>query len=180
VRRFLSIVSLTLLLLGLASCTPSVTGTTPSTALDTGTTGLRPVEVTPGSTWYVSNTGFDPEAFGITSRESDRRFGDDFRREPRSGRKHTAVAIPLFRVNEVSAPDGWNIRLHSATLERIITDVGSSSFRFSEEVNFIFAATVPEGTPAGSYTAIVKLRGADGEEKPFVMFFTVPKTLTAS
>jgi hypothetical protein len=50
-----------------------------------------------------------------------------------------------FRFNAVNVPDGWNVYLQSAYLQREILDVDGSSYTYADSVHLVFAVTIPEG-----------------------------------
>jgi hypothetical protein len=124
---------------------------------------LSTARVSPGSTWYLE-TYVSPSEFGYDISER----GDLMRRlvdNPSIGDTYQQ-RLNGFRLQNVEAPEGWNVILARVEMEREIFDVDedrrSINYTYSDVVRIIYGVTIPDGAQPAVETLVVSVsRGGD-------------------
>jgi hypothetical protein len=152
----------------LTACVPSVTlpGGSPSNPIPT-TIGLPIDVVYPGSTWYFISE-FNPDRFGYTLSERNNAF-DDSSLRPVTGQKRSST-VRGFSTQGFETPEGWNVSLQRAYLQREILDVDSDSYTYNDSLFLVFAVSVPADAPRGSEAIFTTIqRGTESQRIPLLV-----------
>lgn len=143
----------------ISACAPGVKGTSAFRALDLD---YDNVVLSAGSTWYVTSSRspafFGMRLDGLTKTQLQ---------NARLGKKFKDRVSNDFSITQLGLPNNWGFQLDSAIAVQEVTDVDekgySKSVYWSERIDFIFAISVPLGTPAGNYSGMATVESRSGK-----------------
>ena len=159
----LILLSLTMLLLVLSACAPTIIGRSPSFPLDIDFTDpLSVAEVIPGETYYLTNSSFyaDPMYFGFTARETNDLLGMD---STQLGDSVTKNVSREFSLREVHVPEGWEVGLYRVNARREVVDRDTKNrvYYIADNIHLFFSLRIPEGARPGVDYVRVTVEGKD-------------------
>jgi hypothetical protein len=165
VKNFLGLFVFVALLLN--ACAPALPGSRymPIDARETKT-----VTIAPGAEWFLKTFGY-VEVISLKTR--DELLQPLFKTSDIAIGNLKSRAVNWVVVQEIKAPQNWQVELVSQEALRKITDVGTTSYRFNDSLELNWLIKTPPTTPDGSYSVVVLLSNREDASKIFAVFLTI-------
>ncbi len=140
------------------ACAPSVPGSSRFTPIDARE--LDSVNVTAGSEWFIKTSSLARAFVSLKTRDEalDPLFTSNS--DIQVGTVKTR-SVNWLKITDIKVPTGWNVQLVAQEASRKITEVGTSSYYFFDDMNLIFSVKIPAETPTGKYLVFVMIASND-------------------
>jgi hypothetical protein len=157
-KRFLGLLVFVSLLFN--ACAPSVPGSSRYSPIDARDSDSA--SITAGSEWFIKTDSLARAFVSLKTRDDalDPLFTS--RSDIQVGTVKTR-SVNWLQIKDMKVPTGWNVQLVAQEASRKITEVGTTSFYFIDNLDLIFSIKAPPETPVGNYTILLMIASS---EKP--------------
>ncbi len=137
-----------------SACVPLVPGSSRYTPIDARNTDA--VSVTAGAEWFIKTSSLARALVSLKTRDEalDELF--TAQSDIQVGTVKTRN-VNWLKIKDTKAPTGWEVQLVGQEASRKIVEVGTTSYRFNDDLNLIFSVKIPPQTPVGNYTVFLMI-----------------------
>jgi hypothetical protein len=141
-----------------SACTPSVPGSSRYAPIDAR--DLDSVSVTAGSEWFIKTSSLARAFVSLKARDEalDPLFTSQSDIQVGTIKSRS---VNWLKVTDAKAPAGWDVQLVGQEASRKIVEVGTTSYRFTDDLNLIFSVKIPAQTPVGKYVVFLMIASND-------------------
>jgi hypothetical protein len=144
-----------------SACAPSVPGSSRYSPIDAR--DLDSVNVTAGSEWFIKTSSLARALVSLKTRDEALDSLFTSQSDIQVGTIKTR-SVNWLKIVDAKVPTGWDAQLVGQEASRKIVEVGTTSYRFTDDLNLVLSVKIPPQTPVGKYVVFLMIASNDKPE----------------